>query len=145
MLVENLGILVRQLWQAGLDEIYIDGSFLEDRDHPNDIDGYFHCDLLYLASGQLQTYLNTLDPYKIWTWDHGRRRYDKDTHKKQLPMWHQYLVELYPHYPGMPCGIADEFGNEQEFPAAFRKARLRQTPNGLAMLPKGIVKILKDV
>lgn len=53
-LVENLGILVRQLWQVGIGEIFINGSFVEDKDHPNDIDGYFVCDLHSLASGRLQ-------------------------------------------------------------------------------------------
>lgn len=38
-LVENLAIMVRQLWTVGIDEIFIDGSFAEDKDHPNDIDG----------------------------------------------------------------------------------------------------------
>jgi hypothetical protein len=37
-LVENLGVLCRQLWQVGISEIYVDGSFVEDKCHPNDID-----------------------------------------------------------------------------------------------------------
>jgi hypothetical protein len=44
MLVDNLEILVRQLWRVGITEIFVDGSFVEDKDHPNDIDGYFECD-----------------------------------------------------------------------------------------------------
>jgi hypothetical protein len=40
-LVDNLEILVNQLWQAGVREVFADGSFVEDKDHPNDIDGYF--------------------------------------------------------------------------------------------------------
>jgi hypothetical protein len=40
-LVANLEILTRQLWSVGIREIYADGSFAEDKDHPNDIDGYF--------------------------------------------------------------------------------------------------------
>ena len=35
-LVDNLEILVGQLWQVGIDDIFIDGSFVEDKDHPND-------------------------------------------------------------------------------------------------------------
>src|SRR5882724_11780386 len=65
-LVENLAILVGQLWQAGITEIFIDGSFAEDKDHPNDIDGYFVCDLRRLACGGLERDLNTLDPHRIW-------------------------------------------------------------------------------
>jgi hypothetical protein len=41
MLIDNLEILVRQLWIVGIDQIFIDGSFAEDKAHPNDIDGYF--------------------------------------------------------------------------------------------------------
>jgi hypothetical protein len=68
-LIDNLEVLTRQLWQVGVQEIYVDGSFAEDKDHPNDIDGYFVCDLKELASGALTQKLNLLDPYKIWTWD----------------------------------------------------------------------------
>jgi hypothetical protein len=33
-LVKNLQILVEQLWTAGITEIFVDGSFAEDKDHP---------------------------------------------------------------------------------------------------------------
>jgi hypothetical protein len=132
-LVVNLGILVRQLWQVGIREIFVDGSFVEDKNHPNDIDGYFVCDLHFLASGELQRQLNLLDAYKIWTWDPASRRCYRGYPKKQLPMWHQYRVELYPHV-GQSSGIRDRYGHELEFPAAFRRSRR----DGEA---KGIVRI----
>jgi hypothetical protein len=44
-LIDNLEILSRQLWQVGVREIFADGSFAEEKDHPNDIDGYFECSL----------------------------------------------------------------------------------------------------
>src|ERR1700734_1236038 len=69
LLIDNLAVLTKQLWKVGIREIYADGSFAEDKDHPNDIDGYFVCDLHDLASGSLTERLNLLDPYKIWTWD----------------------------------------------------------------------------
>ena len=72
-LVGGLEILARQLWQVGIREIFADGSFVEDKDHPNDIDGYFVCDLKSLASGVLAQQLNRLDPYKVWTWDPASR------------------------------------------------------------------------
>ena len=97
-LVENLAILVRQLWQVGVTEIFVDGSFVEDKDHPNDIDGYFECELARLASGDLKHDLNALDPHKIWTWDPASRRPYPGHAKRQLPMWHVYRIELYPHY-----------------------------------------------
>jgi hypothetical protein len=121
-LVDNLETLVKQLWQVGISEIYADGSFVEDKDHPNDVDGYFVCELEQLASGQLERRLNQLDPHKVWTWDPAHRRPYRGYPKKQLPMWHQYRVELYPHF-GQLSGIRDRFGNELEFPSAFRLSR----------------------
>jgi hypothetical protein len=58
-LVDNLEILTRQLRQTGVWEVFADGSFVGDKDHPNDIDGYFVC---------------TLDPCKVWTWDPASRK-----------------------------------------------------------------------
>ncbi|HEV2970517.1 MAG TPA: hypothetical protein VGY55_11045 [Pirellulales bacterium] len=129
-LVENLSILVRQLWQVGISEIFIDGSFAEDKDRPNDIDGYFKCELSHLASGELERGLNLLDPHKVWTWDPASRRAFRSYPKKQLPMWHVYRVELYPHY-GQLCGIRDQYGHELEFPSAFRRSRRDGKPRGI--------------
>ena len=64
-LVANLAILVRQLWAVGITEIFIDGSFVEDKDHPNDIDGYFVCDLRRLATGDLQRELTQSTPIRF--------------------------------------------------------------------------------
>ena len=40
-LVDHLGFLCRQLWRIGITAVFADGSFIEDKSHPNDIDGYF--------------------------------------------------------------------------------------------------------
>lgn len=135
-LVDNLEVLVGQLWQVGIENIYIDGSFVEEKDHPNDIDGYFECDVVEFVTRRLHTSLNALDRYKVWTWDEGSRRWDKNSGKAQLPMWHRYRVELYADI-GLPTGILDEHGNSLKFPAAFRKTR----GDGR---PKGIVKIVRE-
>lgn len=135
-LVDNLAVMVNQLWQVGLDRIWVDGSFAENKDHPGDIDGYFECDVRFLTSGQLQRELNALDPYKIWTWAPSSRRFAPDSVKAQLPMWHQYRVELYPHYPGLLTGILDRFGNELEFPSAFRLSRSEYRPKGIVQIVK---------
>jgi len=132
-LVENLAVMCRQLWEVGIRDIFVNGSFVEDKDHPNDIDGYFVCDVKALASGELERQLNLLDPEKIWTWDPASRRAYRGYPKRQLPMWHRYRVELYPHY-GQLSGIRDQFGHELEFPSAFRQSRRSGRP-------KGIVKI----
>ena len=73
-LVDPLEMMVNQLWTVGVRKIYINGSFVEDKDHPNDIDGYFVCDRGELASGRLVSALNRLDPQKVWTWDPSLRR-----------------------------------------------------------------------
>ena len=129
-LIDNLAILVGELWSVGVHEVLVNGLFVENKDHPNDIDGYFVCDLHQLASGELERELNLLDPHKIWTWDPASRRPCRGYPKKQLPMWHQYRVELYPHY-GQPCGIRDKYGHELEFPSAFRRSRRDGQPKGI--------------
>ncbi len=133
-LVDNLEILVTQLRKRGVTEVFINGSFVEDKDHPNDIDGYFSCDPFRVISGDLQRELNLLDPHKVWTWDPKDRRSFPGSPKKQLPMWHQYRVELYPHLPGLGSNIKDKHGHDLEFPSAFRQCRRTDKP-------KGIVKI----
>lgn len=137
MLVDNLGVLASQLWQVGIGSIYVNGSFVEDKDRPGDIDGYFECDVREIATGELQRKLNLLDPHKVWTWDpHSRLPY-RGSPKKQLPMWHIYRVELYPHYRGGLTGIRDRFGNELEFPSAFRISRRDNKAKGIVKLLEG--------
>jgi hypothetical protein len=138
-LVKNLEVLTRQLWQAGIQEVFADGSFVEDKDHPNDIDGYFVCDLRSLMTGELAQKLNLLDPAKVWTWDPASRKPCRGYPKRQLPMWHQYRVELYPHVPGLGIGsgIFDKYGNELEFPSAFRQCRRNGTPRGIVKIKYG--------
>ncbi len=102
------------------------------------IDGYFVCNVVEIASGRLVRALNRLDPQKVWTWDPALRRAYPGYPKKQLPMWHVYRVELYPHFPGLSSGIRDKFGNELEFPAAFRQCRRDSTPKGIVKLKREI-------
>jgi len=135
-LVKNLAVMVGQLGKTGVTEVFIDGSFVEDKEHPNDIDGYFECELFRLASGELARDLNLLDPHKAWTWDPASRRSYRGYAKRQLPMWHMYRVELYPHF-GQPSGIRDQYGHELEFPAAFRRRRGDGQPRGIVKIGGG--------
>ena len=135
MLVVNLRIMVGQLWAIGIDEIFIDGSFVEDKSRPNDIDGYFICDLMAFANGDIEAELNKSKP-QIWTWAPDKRSAIPGDPKKQLPMWHVYRVELYPHF-GQLSGIHDRYGNNLEFPSAFRQSRRDGQQ-------KGIIKIVKE-
>lgn len=128
--------MCEQLWEVGIEDIYLDGSFTEAKAHPNDIDGYFGCDARRVATGDLQRALNQIDPKKCWTWDPDERRAYRGYAKKQLPMWHAYRVELYPHYDQF-TGITDEYGHPLTFPAAFRKRRRDDEP-------KGIVKVVPE-
>ncbi len=122
-LVDNLEILVKQLWKVGVENIFIDGSFVENKVHPNDIDGYFECEVKDFK--KMIDKLNKLDPHHSWIWPNVG---------KPL-MWHVYRVELYPHY-GQFCGIDDVTGYPLKFPAAFRQSR--------DFKPKGIVRIIRD-
>lgn len=126
--------LCDQLWSVGVSDIFLDGSFVEAKGHPNDIDGYFACDGWRIVTGELEQELNRIDPKSAWTWDASARRSYRGYAKKQLPMWHAYRVELYPHYEQL-SGLTDEHGYPLTFPAAFRKRRRDSKP-------KGIVKVV---
>ncbi len=135
-LANNAEILVKELWQAGITRVFLDGSFVEDKNHPNDIDGYFECDVRKLATGELERELNALNEFKIWTWNPKSRQAYANTAKKQLPMWHRYRVELYPHF-GQSSKIRDQFGNELQFPSAFRLSRREHKQKGIIhILPR---------
>lgn len=136
-LVDNLEIVVQQLWQAGITEIFVDGSFVERRDHPNDIDVYFECDLMQIATGQLEARLNELDPRRSWTWDDDRRAYDEKTGKRQLPMWFAYHVEAWPDFGQGSTVIHPITERELTHPELFRITR-----NGARA--KGIIKIIRQ-
>jgi hypothetical protein len=129
-LVENLAVMVGHLVTVGITDVFIDGSFVENKDVPNDIDGYFVCDATRWASGQLIRDLQQLD--SVWTWDPVQREPFRGYPKSQLPMWHKYRVELFPDY-GQFCGLFDGHGGKLRFAEAFRTSR--------GFLPKGIVRI----
>jgi len=132
-LVENLGVLAVELERVGIYEIFVNGSFVEEKDHPNDIDGYFVCERQRVLSGRLERELNQVALNAPWTWENADRR-PVTGHGWKLPMWIAYRVELYPHF-GQGTGILDRFGHELTFPAAFRRSRSGE--------PKGIIKLLR--
>jgi hypothetical protein len=138
-LLDNAEILTKELWAIGIKSVFFDGSFVEDKDRPNDIDGYFDTELkatnldLPKFAAMIQN-LNLANHHKIWTWDPSKRITVTGFAKKQLPMWVRHRVELYPHL-GQMSGIKDSYGNDLTFPSAFRQCR----SSGLA---KGIVKVI---
>ena len=93
-------------------------------------------DVHRVASGELERSLNGLDPNGIWTWHPAARSAYRRYTKRQLPMWHTYRVELYPHYDQF-SGIVDARGYPLTFPSAFRTVRLTNQE-------KGIVQLLRD-
>ncbi|HEY0395400.1 MAG TPA: hypothetical protein VGD01_12960 [Candidatus Elarobacter sp.] len=135
-LVANLRTCVNVLRQAGVTEIYVDGSFVEDKPHPGDIDGYFHCTLMDYVNRDLHRRLNAADPNTTWTWENHARSPHGTSTKAQLPMWHTYRVEFYPHYEFNHSGIMDEYGQPMPFPSAFRQQRGTRKQ-------KGILKIIE--
>ena len=122
-LTQNLAICADVLWGAGITEVYIDGSFVEEKAHPNDIDGYFVCDLRDFASGALTARLNHLDPNASWSWNNQHRRPDPDSAKWQLPMWHAPPGRVVP--PLRECSLGDprSIRKRSAFSIAFRQQR----------------------
>ncbi len=127
-LVNNLEILAKQLWAIGITDIYINGSFVENRDRPNDIDGYFVCDLTDYVNGKIVQKLNSIDPYKAWGWDDSSRHPGR-----QLPLWHRYRVVLWPYSYGTMFGF-DENNNLLEMSQAFRRTKANRRPKGIVRL-----------
>lgn len=140
-LLNQSEILVNQLWAVGIEDIFLDGSFVENKDHPNDIDGYFDPHLSLHNPDDIRKFekiisdLNSLDQHKIWNWDPRSRKKYPGFAKAQLPMWLFYRVEFYPHL-NQGTGITDQFGNDLKFPSALRQSRNK-------FEPKGIIQIIK--
>jgi hypothetical protein len=70
-LVDNLELFVRQLWQVGVERIFVNGSFVTGKPDPGDIDAYVECTLtdypLILAR------LMLLEPLLPWELAHRDR------------------------------------------------------------------------
>src|SRR3954468_21900885 len=71
-LLGNLETMVDQLVSVGIADVFVDGSFVEEKDVPNDIDGYFVCEAARWESGELPNRLLKLD--SAWTWELSSRQ-----------------------------------------------------------------------
>lgn len=139
-LVQNLRILVEQLWIVGITEIYIDGSFATDKLRPGDIDGYFVVEKP--AEQQDSEFeqsicdqLNKHDKHNAWSWKDEDRKRPAPAEKGQLPMWWHYHVEMWPEY-GQWSGQIHPLTDEKLTHAQlFRITKLGED--------KGIIKLLK--
>lgn len=134
LLLSRLELLCRHLWSVGVGDVFVDGSFATNKLRPGDIDGYFVCDFETFCLTQLPQLL-ALDA----AWDLSRRSPDAAGKVKPL-MWHQYRIELFPHFlPPFECqSIAanDADGSPLTFPEFFRRDREN--------LPRGILRIRAD-
>ena len=137
-LLGNFQILTEQLWDVGVDEVYIAGSFVEEKDRPNDIDGYFVADFKDIVNKNKDGLKGRLraQESKIWTWDRADLIYVPEIGKKALPMRVKYDVEMYPDYPGAFSGIRDRRNKPLGVSEAFRLCR----SSGIV---KGIIKTKK--
>jgi hypothetical protein len=128
-----LETLAGQLWQVGITSaICIGGSFVEDRNHPHDIDGYFYCDDQDFLSGRLLKRLNELDPHQAWDW-HPRCRRPDDRGKLRYPLWHRYRVDLFPNI-GQGTGVFDDAVSERNFYSLMRWSQRVKRLRGVVLL-----------
>jgi hypothetical protein len=135
-LFDGFMVLANELKSCGFDHIFLDGSFVEEKGHPNDIDAYFDLGLRLGIEGSVKvhqrlTQLKQQSKMQIWDWTN--RVLLPGFKKPQLKMWVLHKVEIFPHY-GLPSGIKDDNGNDLQFPAAFRQSRS-------STMSKGIVKL----
>lgn len=139
-LVQNLRILVEQLWAEGITEIFIDGSFATDKLHPGDIDGYFVVKKPANLSDpefeeDLCKRLNKRDENNAWTWKNKDRKRPSPSEKGQLPMWWHYHVEMWPEYGQWSGQIHPVTDDKLTHSELFRITKQGED--------KGIIKLLK--
>ena len=140
-LVQNLRVLVEQLWTEGITEIFIDGSFATDKLHPGDIDGYFVVEKPDdLFGGEFEEALcrrlNRHDRHNAWTWKDRDRRRPAAAEKGQLPMWWHYHVELWPEYGQWSGQVHPLTGEKLTHAQLFRITKRGDD--------KGIIRLLKS-
>ena len=139
-LADNLEVLAAPLWNIGIENLWIAGSFVENKAHPSDVDGYFECHPAKVLLGDLERELIANSRFEnaasVWTWNEAAKRRTEDGTASKLPMWHRFHVELYPHYPGLLTGLSDRYGRLLEIPEAFGLSR--------GLVPKGIIRLMPE-
>lgn len=118
-LVANLLVVVRQLWNAGVQEVCIDGSFCTATPIPNDIDGYW----VYVQGfdrTKVDPVLLQMDIFVA----------DPSTGQPVRPMKLRYDVEFFVH----PLNRAT--ANGLSYPEFFSRSR-----DGV---PRGYVRVIKE-
>ena len=134
-LVDNLEPFVRQLWQVGIERIFVNGSFVTSKPRPEDIDGYWECEV-----GQFgRILIGLLQAEPSLPWDLTQRPLDHPSGLGKPVMWHRYRVELFPHFTDhpVPTGVRDEHGDDLFFPTLFRRDKATARP-------KGVIQIIRE-
>lgn len=126
-LVNNLTVLVGQLHQVGITDIYIAGSFVQDKPDPDDIDGYYVVNPLAYATTQ-QPQLMRINPLIPLVSTKATWEYIASKGKARPLLCRDYRIELFPELSIVPPGSP---GSWSSF---FRHTRDDK--------PKGIVHII---
>ena len=136
LLVRNLRSGAKTLWDLGVEHLVIDGSFVEQKDHPNDIDAYFPISRESWVSREVELGLNRKRSEHVWTWDwvHAYKPGDPRVPHLKLPFWHKYRIDLWPHY-------GQEAINHERLGWLTFENGFRRTRGGD---PKGVVKIFRS-
>jgi hypothetical protein len=134
-LAQNAGIVARRFRQAGgVDEFWLDGSFVERVARPGDIDAYYVLPREQLANmSAFRARLNALEGENIWTWNPRDRRRFPETRDAKPPFWGKYHVEVYRQSPE-ECGIIGPHGEQLSFADAFRQQRGTYKRKGIVRL-----------
>jgi hypothetical protein len=120
-LVGNLRILVGQLRQAGIMEIFIAGSFVESKGAPDDIDGYYMVDAVRLPA--IRARLDQANPLLFRVRDQSTWVDIPAKATRRPEIYQRYHIELFWDLQQVPY-----------FAPLFRKTRSGR--------PKGIIRII---
>ncbi|HEX4136095.1 MAG TPA: hypothetical protein VHY84_15895 [Bryobacteraceae bacterium] len=104
-------------WTAGIEDIYIDGSFCTEKPDPGDVDGYW-----VEPDGGVY---DRIDPY----WIDFELILVPQVRKWKWRMWADYGVEFFIH-PGMRASPT------AQFPEFFRQDR--------EGLPRGVIQVVRS-
>ena len=116
-LLKGLRSAVDAFWAAGIDEIFIDGSFCTEKPDPGDIDGYW----VEPDDGVYER----IDPY----WINYEMILVPHVRKWKWRMWADHGVEFFTH-PAMQASPS------VAFPEFFRHSR--------EGIPKGVIQIVRS-
>lgn len=125
---------IRVLHRAGIQDMYMAGSFLSTKPRPGDLNLWFSVPLEYYSSHRFAKTLKSIDPDTMWTWNHSD--FQKDSSGKfRSPMWRAYGLE--PIYsiieiPSYPAATAT--GKYVDFPDSYYRLTQDGYPCGVIQL-----------